>query len=67
MMHAPTFSKLVLFGDSHTDGGEGAHGIYERTRKPWLVPPHCKGRFCNGPVWPEYLAPKLKVMYTPVE
>jgi thermolabile hemolysin len=64
-MGAGTFSKLVLFGDSDTDGGEGAHGVYELTNKSWPAPPHFKGRFCNGPVWPEYLAPRLEVLYNP--
>lgn len=64
-MSIPSFSKLVLFGNSDTDGGEGANGVYELTKKAWPAEPHYKGRFCNGPVWPEYLARKLHVTYDP--
>jgi phospholipase/lecithinase/hemolysin len=46
------FDKLVIFGDSHSDTGN----VYELTHHTVPpVPPHYKGRFCNGPIWIDQL------------
>ncbi|KAG9287035.1 hypothetical protein G9A89_022999 [Geosiphon pyriformis] len=48
----PNYNVLVVFGDSYSDngntgrltGGKNVPNFYDQ------------GRYCNGPVWPEYLA-----------
>jgi len=62
-MTIPLYSRLVLFGDSHTDGGEGAHGLCALSQDIRPMPPYFRGRWTNGPVWPEYAAPTLGVSY----
>jgi len=60
------FDEIVFFGDSNTDGGAGAHGIYElsgHANPP--SPPYYRGQWCNGPVWAERFAQKLGVSYIP--
>jgi outer membrane lipase/esterase len=57
---------IVYFGDSFTDGGAGAHGVYELTGHTIpQSPPYYKGQWCNGPVWVERFARKLGVCYSP--
>jgi len=43
-MTIPAFSKMVLFGDSDTDGGAGAHGVYTLTEDAWPAAPYVGGR-----------------------
>lgn len=53
---AAAFSKLYVFGDSLSDVGN------TQKATSGLVPPppyYTDGRFSNGAVWVEYLAPKL--------
>jgi phospholipase/lecithinase/hemolysin len=45
-------SKIVAFGDSLTDNGNGDGQLYGGT---FPLPPYFKFRFCNGPVWIENL------------
>ena len=52
------FSEMVVFGDSLSDTGN----VYELTGG--LIPaspPYYEGRFCNGPIWAEYLAGELEI------
>jgi phospholipase/lecithinase/hemolysin len=59
---AASFSNLYVFGDSISDTGN----LFRTTRN--LIPPepfYANGRFSNGPVWVEYLAPKLGLTYNP--
>jgi phospholipase/lecithinase/hemolysin len=55
------FSEIVVFGDSVSDNGN----FYQMSIATWgpewayPPPPYWEGRFSNGPVWPEYLAPDL--------
>ena len=53
---AQGYSRLFVLGDSLSDDGNLYHavfGLYPQS------PPYYKGRFSNGPVWVENLAPKL--------
>lgn len=59
------FARLIVFGDSDSDGGAGAHGIFELNGHAWPAPPSHAGRFCDGPVWPDILAPRLGLVYAP--
>lgn len=62
------FSQVVLFGDSDTDGGDGARSAYALNGQAWPAsPPYYRGRFTNGLVWPEYFAPSVGLRYTPAE
>ena len=51
----PSFSQVVVVGDSFSDNGN----LYALTGGP--LPPYWQGRISNGPVWAEYLAQKLGV------
>ncbi|PHH69403.1 hypothetical protein CDD80_6772 [Ophiocordyceps camponoti-rufipedis] len=54
----PGYSSLVVFGDSFSDNGKG----YARINHVWPSDPaYYKGRFSNGPVWPEDLAEMLSI------
>jgi phospholipase/lecithinase/hemolysin len=60
--NAASFTNLYVFGDSLSDTGN----FYRATGN--LLPPepfYFQGRFSNGPVWVEYLAPKLGLTYNP--
>lgn len=58
--------EIVFFGDSFTDGGVGAHGIYEISGHAIPAsPPYYDGQWCDGPVWVERFARKLGVCYSP--
>jgi phospholipase/lecithinase/hemolysin len=50
------FSQMFVFGDSLSDDGN-IFGITQGAVPP--TPPYFNGRFTNGPVWVEYLAPSL--------
>jgi phospholipase/lecithinase/hemolysin len=57
-----TFSGLYVFGDSLSDSGNAFNAT------GGLLPPepfYTAGRFTNGPVWVEYLAPKLGLTFNP--
>jgi phospholipase/lecithinase/hemolysin len=53
-----SFNQLVIFGDSLSDTGNlfnALGGTYPAS------PPYFNGRFSNGPLWLEYLAPQLGI------
>lgn len=58
---AQAFSNLIVFGDSLSDSGR-LFAITGGTQPP--SPPYFQGRFSNGPVWVELLAPKYGITYT---
>ncbi len=52
------FNQLVVFGDSLSDTGnlfKGSGGLFPPS------PPFFNGRFSDGPLWLEYLAPELGI------
>jgi phospholipase/lecithinase/hemolysin len=54
--HSTPFSRIIVFGDSLSDSGN----FYRMTGNTFPTsPPYWQGRFCNGPVWVEYLAQDL--------
>lgn len=55
------FSAVVSLGDSLSDTGN----FYEATGGAYPPAPYFDGRFCNGPVWNEYLAGKLGMELDP--
>jgi thermolabile hemolysin len=57
------YSRLVLFGDSHTDGGDGTPGLCALSHDMRPMPPYFHGRWTNGPVWAEYAALALGILY----
>ena len=57
---AQSYSRLFVLGDSLSDDGnlyKAVFGLYPPS------PPYYKGRFSNGPVWVENLAPKLGLTF----
>ena len=58
---AASFTSLYVFGDSLSDTGN----LYRATGNLIPPPPYFNGRLSNGPLWVEYLAPKLNLTYTP--
>ncbi len=56
------FSHLFVFGDSLSDTGN----LY-RLSGGYPPPPYVDGRFCNGPLWVEYLAASLGMEYQPAD
>jgi outer membrane lipase/esterase len=56
------FSHLFVFGDSLCDNGN-----YYRLSGGYPPAPYAGGRYCNGPVWVEYLATSLGMDYRPGE
>jgi cholinesterase len=58
----PSFSKVIVFGDSNVDSGEAQEGsLYNLTNGYINGPPNVGGRNCNGPVAVEYAAEMLGV------
>lgn len=57
----PSFTGITVIGDSLSDTG--------RTFQTIGLPPfpYYQGRVSNGPVWVEYLAPKLGLTYNPLD
>ena len=55
---AAAYDRLVVFGDSLSDVGN-TYALSGGTNPP--APPYFPGRTSNGPVWVEYLAPRLGV------
>lgn len=55
------FSDVVSLGDSLSDTGN----FHEATGGAYPPAPYFDGRFCNGPVWNEYLAGKLGMELDP--
>jgi phospholipase/lecithinase/hemolysin len=57
----PPFSGVTILGDSLSDTG--------RTFRAIGIPPfpYYNGRVSNGPVWAEYLAPRLRLAYDPLD
>jgi outer membrane lipase/esterase len=60
-VNAQQFSGLFVFGDSLSDSGN-IFALTGDTNPP--SPPYFNGRFSNGPVWVESLAPALGLPYT---
>ncbi|MFB2919866.1 MULTISPECIES: SGNH/GDSL hydrolase family protein [Aerosakkonema] len=56
------FDKIYVFGDSQSDDGN-LYAILGGFLPP--SPPYFGGRFSNGPVWTEYLAPELGLPVDP--
>lgn len=50
------YTSLVIFGDSYSDDGHPRSPEYQPS---FSVPPAIGGRYCNGPVWNEFLSQKL--------
>jgi len=55
------FTGLYVFGDSLSDTGN----LFRASGNLIPPPPYFNGRFSNGPLWVEDLAPKLGLTYTP--
>jgi phospholipase/lecithinase/hemolysin len=58
----PPFTAIKVLGDSLSDTGRAFSVIG--------VPPapyYFNGRFSNGPLWAEYLAPSLRIAYQPLD
>ncbi|GAP94235.1 SGNH/GDSL hydrolase family protein [Leptolyngbya sp. NIES-2104] len=58
--HCPPkpFKELVVFGDSFSDTGT----IFNLTGQVFPPsPPYFEGRFSNGPIWVDFLAPELGI------
>ncbi|MGB1129069.1 MAG: SGNH/GDSL hydrolase family protein [Haloferula sp.] len=58
---ARCFSKIISVGDSLSDVGN----FYSLTGGTQPPPPYFEGRFCDGPVWNEYLAGMLNMELKP--
>jgi phospholipase/lecithinase/hemolysin len=56
------FSAIYVIGDSLSDTGRTASVV-----PPEYVPSAVNGRMCNGPLWVEYLAPKLGLTYNSLD
>jgi phospholipase/lecithinase/hemolysin len=56
------FTRILIFGDSLTDTGN-----FYRLSGGYPPPPYFEGRFCNGPLWVEYLAAELGMQYEPAD
>jgi phospholipase/lecithinase/hemolysin len=56
------FSHIYVFGDSLSDTGN-----YYRLSGGSPPPPYAEGRFCNGPIWVEYLTASLGMDYQPAD
>ncbi|KAH8744674.1 GDSL-like Lipase/Acylhydrolase [Diaporthe sp. PMI_573] len=54
----PSFTSMVIFGDSLSDNGNGSARISNNT---WPSDKYYNGRFSNGLVWAEYVAGNLSV------
>jgi outer membrane lipase/esterase len=57
----PPFSGVTILGDSLSDTGRAFSAI-------GIPPvPYYNGRVSNGPIWAEYLAPRLRLAYNPLD
>ncbi|WFD42954.1 hypothetical protein MPSI1_001605 [Malassezia psittaci] len=57
----PKFSRIVVFGDSLVDNGNGTYTLSNHT---WPSDPaYFDGRFSNGMTWPEQLASMLNITH----
>ena len=59
--NAVSFNHIYVFGDSLSDTGN----YYRLSGLP--AAPYVDGRFCNGPLWVEYLAASLRMDYQPAD
>jgi hypothetical protein len=55
------YPRIVVLGDSLSDIGN----LHSLTGGALPTPPHAAGRFCNGPLWIEYLAEHLGIELLP--
>lgn len=52
------YKELVVFGDSFSDTGN----LFKLTNQTFPPsPPYFEGRFSNGPIWVDFLAPELGI------
>lgn len=58
MRQVPGLTELLVFGDSLSDGGN-ARAVLGDAAFP--CPPHWNNRRCDGPLWVEQLAARLRV------
>lgn len=56
--HAGPVTKIVVFGDSLSDPGN-LYAASGNTDPP--TPPYYEGRFSNGPIWVDYMAPRYGI------
>jgi phospholipase/lecithinase/hemolysin len=61
------FSSIQVLGDSLSDTGRMAAVMTQLTGQPFPPAPYYQGRFSNGPLWIEQLAPKLGRTYQPLD
>jgi phospholipase/lecithinase/hemolysin len=54
---AASFSQIYVFGDSLSDDGN----VFNALGNTFPPPPYFQGRFSNGPIWVEQLAPLLEL------
>ncbi|WFD01376.1 hypothetical protein MOBT1_000039 [Malassezia obtusa] len=60
-LQSPSYSRVVVFGDSLVDNGNGTYKLSNRT---WPADSaYFDGRFSNGLTWPEQLAGLLHVAH----
>ncbi|GAC1494226.1 MAG: SGNH/GDSL hydrolase family protein [Chamaesiphon sp.] len=57
--------QLYVFGDSLVDDGNTFNATLKATGVGYPPPPYFGGRFSNGPVWVEDLAPLLGLTFNP--
>lgn len=60
---ASSISGLIIFGDSLSDPGNLFNATGQQVPPS---PPYFEGRFSNGQIWADYLAPRLGVEEEPV-
>lgn len=61
---ASPYSALYIFGDSLSDTGNLFNATQAVTGQGYPPSPYEGGRFSNGQLWAEYLAPQLDLSYT---
>jgi phospholipase/lecithinase/hemolysin len=54
------FSQMVVFGDSLSDRGN----LFNLSRRTTPSAPYFRGRFSNGPIWVDFMAPSLGISRT---
>jgi phospholipase/lecithinase/hemolysin len=65
--HNPTFSSIVVLGDSLSDTGRTSAVLTQLLGTPFPPPPYAPGRMSNGPLWIEHFAPMVRQTYQPLD